>query len=130
MYLRQLDIVGFRGINRLSLNLQPNMMLIGENAWGKSSLLAALSLIFNAERQLYQFTTVDFYQLRYEHEKSRGITILFTFCESDGKDQSVPYDHCCQDVFVAHRDGHDRIYLRVTGEKQGDQVVTEYSFRC
>ena len=48
MYLRQLDIVEFRGINRLSLNLQPNMMLIGENAWGKSSLLAALSLIFNA----------------------------------------------------------------------------------
>lgn len=71
---------------------------------------------------------MDFYQLRYEHEKSRGITILFTFCESDGKDQSVPYDHCCQDVFVAHRDRHDRIYLRVTGEKQGDQVVTEYSF--
>ena len=78
MYLRQLDIVGFRGINRLSLSLQPNMMLIGENAWGKSSLLAALSLIFNAERQLYQFTAADFYQSRYEHEKSSGITILIT----------------------------------------------------
>lgn len=48
MYLRQLDIVGFRGINRLSFTLQPNMVLIGENAWGKSSLLAALSLIFGA----------------------------------------------------------------------------------
>ncbi|MFZ7173616.1 DUF2813 domain-containing protein [[Pasteurella] aerogenes] len=128
MYLRQLDIVGFRGINRLSLNLQPNMMLIGENAWGKSSLLAALGLIFNAERQLYQFIAADFYQSCYEHEKSSGITILFTFCESDGKEKLAPYNHCYQDLFVAHRDGQDRIYLRVTGEKQGDQIVTEYSF--
>lgn len=49
MYLRQLDIVEFRGIKRLSITLRPNMVLIGENAWGKSSLLAALSLILNPE---------------------------------------------------------------------------------
>lgn len=49
MYLRQLEIMGFRGINRLSIHLRPNMLLIGENAWGKSSLLAALSLILNGK---------------------------------------------------------------------------------
>ena len=54
MYLRNIDIVGFRGINRLSMTLRPNMVLIGENAWGKSSLLDALSLIFNVEQKRYQ----------------------------------------------------------------------------
>lgn len=45
MYLRQLDIASFRGIQRLSIHFKPNMVLIGENAWGKSSLLSALSLV-------------------------------------------------------------------------------------
>ncbi|VEB25462.1 ATP-dependent endonuclease [Actinobacillus lignieresii] len=34
MYLQQIEISGFRGINHLSLTLRPNMVLIGENAWG------------------------------------------------------------------------------------------------
>ena len=40
MHLERVEIVGFRGINRLSLMLEQNNVLIGENAWGKSSLLA------------------------------------------------------------------------------------------
>ena len=39
MILERVEIVGFRGINRLSLMLEQNNVLIGENAWGKSSLL-------------------------------------------------------------------------------------------
>ncbi|WP_230544223.1 DUF2813 domain-containing protein, partial [Escherichia coli] len=38
MILERVEIVGFRGINRLSLMLEQNNVLIGENAWGKSSL--------------------------------------------------------------------------------------------
>ncbi len=33
MYLKQIEIVGFRGIHRLSFQLRSNMVLIGENAW-------------------------------------------------------------------------------------------------
>lgn len=33
MYLKQVEAVGFRGLNRLSLQLRSNMVLIGENAW-------------------------------------------------------------------------------------------------
>lgn len=47
MYLERVDIVGFRGINRISLNLDDNTVLIGENAWGKSSLLDALTLLLS-----------------------------------------------------------------------------------
>ena len=45
MILERVEIVGFRGINRLSLMLEQNNVLIGENAWGKSSLLDALTLL-------------------------------------------------------------------------------------
>lgn len=44
MHLERVEIVGFRGINRLSLMLEQNNVLIGENARGKSSLLDALTL--------------------------------------------------------------------------------------
>ncbi len=43
MILERVEIVGFRGINRLSLMLEQNNVLIGENAWGKSSLLGRLN---------------------------------------------------------------------------------------
>ena len=33
MLLERVEIVGFRGINRLSLQLEQNNVLIGENAW-------------------------------------------------------------------------------------------------
>lgn len=34
MYLERVDIVGFRGINRISLNLDDNTVLVGENLMG------------------------------------------------------------------------------------------------
>lgn len=61
MYLKQVEAVGFRGLNRLSLQLRSNMVLIGENAWGKSSLLDLLSLILNPEKARYQFQPNDFH---------------------------------------------------------------------
>lgn len=37
MHLESIEILGFRGINRLSLALDENNMLIGENAWGNQA---------------------------------------------------------------------------------------------
>lgn len=39
MYLERVEIVGFRGLNRLSLPLDMNTVLVGENAWGKAHYL-------------------------------------------------------------------------------------------
>lgn len=33
MHLRQLDVLGFRGIHRLSIHFSADMVLIGENMW-------------------------------------------------------------------------------------------------
>lgn len=59
MLLERVEIVGFRGINRLSLQLEQNNVLIGENAWGKSSLLDALTLLLSPEDDLYHFAHDD-----------------------------------------------------------------------
>ncbi|MCU6218079.1 YjbD family protein, partial [Enterobacter bugandensis] len=45
MYLSAVLIRNFRGIRNLEINFeQDNTVLIGENSWGKSSLLRALWL--------------------------------------------------------------------------------------
>ena len=127
MYLRQLDIVEFRGIKRLSITLRPNMVLIGENAWGKSSLLAALSLILNPENKLYQFTEGDFH-LSFNNVRSTQITLLFTFSERDVNEDQAKINSGYQALFMPHEDGFDRIYLRVTGDLNEQNVTTTYSF--
>ena len=61
MLLERTEIAGFRGINRLSLMLEQNNVLIGENAWGKSSLLDALTLLLSPHEGLYHFVRNDFW---------------------------------------------------------------------
>ncbi|MFZ7163929.1 DUF2813 domain-containing protein [Avibacterium avium] len=126
MYLRQLDIVGFRGINRLSFTLQPNMVLIGENAWGKSSLLAALSLIFNDEKRLYQFQAADFYQDENNVFTAKEITLFFTFSvHREAKSLThFPYNQ----LAIFDDEHYAKIYFQITGEMQGAEIITTYHF--
>ncbi|URL03068.1 ATP-dependent endonuclease [Avibacterium sp. 20-126] len=126
MYLRQLDLVGFRGINRLSLTLQPNMVLIGENAWGKSSLLAALSVIFNNEQRLYQFQSTDFYQDEKNASTVKEITLLFTFSlHREAKSLAhFPYTQ----LAVFDDEPYAKIYFQIMGEMRGSEIITTYHF--
>lgn len=77
MILERVEIVGFRGINRLSLMLEQNNVLIGENAWGKSSLLDALTLLLSPESDLYHFERDDFGTRREISTGENIICILF-----------------------------------------------------
>ncbi|MGU3842255.1 DUF2813 domain-containing protein, partial [Vibrio diabolicus] len=61
MRLERIEISGFRGIKRLSLSFDELTTLIGENTWGKSSLLDALSIALPANGSLYQFELKDFH---------------------------------------------------------------------
>jgi len=61
MILEHIEITGFRGISYLSLPLTQTNLLIGENAWGKSSLLDALSLLLAPQETRYAFTRHDFH---------------------------------------------------------------------
>ena len=129
MYLRNIDIVGFRGINRLSMTLRPNMVLIGENAWGKSSLLDALSLIFNVEQKRYQFLPSDFHiESGKNPSVSKQITLLFSFSSSFIGEHLESQHQNHQALFIEHQDQYHRVYFRVSGEQEENGIQTYYDF--
>ncbi|CNH65013.1 putative OLD family ATP-dependent endonuclease [Yersinia aldovae] len=124
MYLERVDIVGFRGINRISLSLDDNTVLIGENAWGKSSLLDALTLLLSPEPQLYHFTAQDFYYpAGDERAKERHLQVIFTFCEKDIGHWRAPRYRQLAPLWSQSDDGLHRIYYRVEGELADDDTV-------
>ncbi len=89
MILQHIDIRGFRGISQLSLPLTPTNLLIGENAWGKSSLLDALTLLLSPQTEDYQFTPADFYFTPGDvNDQRRRLQIVFHF-RDDHSDQDA-----------------------------------------
>lgn len=155
MYLEHINIVGFRGINRLSLSLtQPdqrgvalndakvapgqanlgtvntNTVLLGENAWGKSSLLDVLTLLLSPEPELYCFQEQDFYFPAGEQQaKQRYLHVVFTFCENHPGHHMAPRFNPLSPLWVKCDDRLNRIYYRLEGEMDDDgSVVTWRTF--
>ncbi len=124
MILERVDIVGFRGINRLSLLLEQNNVLIGENAWGKSSLLDALTLLLSPETDLYHFVREDFWfppgdiQGREHH-----LHIILTFRESEPGRYRVRRYRPLAECWVPSHDGYHRLFYRHEGELSDDGSV-------
>ncbi|MFI8417760.1 ATP-dependent endonuclease [Serratia sp. NPDC078593] len=124
MYLERVEIVGFRGINRLSLTLDDNTVLLGENAWGKSSLLDALTLLLAPEQPLYRFETHDFhFPPGDEAAKERHLQIIFTFCEKDIGHAHLPRYRHLSPLWIKGEDGLSRIHYRCEGELADDGTV-------
>ena len=130
MLLERVEIVGFRGINRLSLMLEQNNALIGENAWGKSSLLDALTLLLSPEFDLYHFVRDDFWfppgdiQGREHH-----LHIILTFRETEPGRHRVRRFRPLQRCWVPCDDGYHRVFYRLEGElAEDDSVMTLRSF--
>ncbi|MFW8318159.1 ATP-dependent endonuclease [Klebsiella pneumoniae] len=130
MLLERVEIVGFRGINRLSLMLEQNNVLIGENAWGKSSLLDALTLLLSPEFDLYHFVRDDFWfppgdiQGREHH-----LHIILTFRETEPGRHRVRCFRPLQRCWVPCDDGYHRVFYRLEGElAEDDSVMTLRSF--
>lgn len=62
MYLEKAVIVNFRGIRKLSVDFQEDStVLIGENHWGKTSLLRVLWMVLGQGEQLCKFSKEDLY---------------------------------------------------------------------
>ena len=130
MILERVEIVGFRGINRLSLMLEQNNVLIGENAWGKSSLLDALTLLLSPESDLYHFGREDFWfppgdiQGREHH-----LHIILTFRESQPGRHRVRRYRPLEACWTLCHDNYHRIFYRLEGECSDDgSVLTLRSF--
>ncbi len=83
MKLERIEISGFRGIRRLSLTFDELTVLIGENAWGKSSLLDVLALCLPSSGESYEFKRSDFH-INYTlgNAQTNQIQIILRWVES------------------------------------------------
>ncbi|MEH0834944.1 ATP-dependent endonuclease [Pectobacterium cacticida] len=124
MYLENIEILGFRGINRLSLTLDDNNVLLGENAWGKSSLLDALSLLLSPMLPLYHFTSHDFhFTPGDEARRENHLQVIFTFCEIAPGHHLSPRYRSLSPVWVKGEASCYRIFYRLEGEIDDSQSV-------
>ena len=130
MILENIEIVGFRGLNRLSLALENNNVLIGENAWGKSSLLDALTLLLSPQATLYQFVLNDFhFPPGNLNQRTRHLRVTFTFRQEASYSYSAPRYRPLQEMWQRGPDGVQRIVYQVSGEIDDDrQVITHRQF--
>lgn len=130
MHLERVEIVGFRGINRLSLMLEQNNVLIGENAWGKSSLLDALTLLLSPEFDLYHFVREDFWFPPGDVQgRERHLHIILTFRENEPGRHRVRRYRPLNKCWVPCDDGYQRVFYRLEGElADDDSVMTLRSF--
>ncbi|HAT3668992.1 TPA: ATP-dependent endonuclease [Klebsiella oxytoca] len=130
MHLERVEIVGFRGINRLSLMLEQNNVLIGENAWGKSSLLDALTLLLSPEFDLYHFVREDFWFPPGDVQgRERHLHIILTFRENEPGRHRVRRYRPLSNCWVPCDDGYQRVFYHLEGElADDDSVMTLRSF--
>ncbi|HBT4718801.1 TPA: ATP-dependent endonuclease [Klebsiella quasipneumoniae subsp. similipneumoniae] len=130
MLLERVEIVGFRGINRLSLMLEQNNVLIGENAWGKSSLLDALTLLLSPEFDLYHFVRDDFWFPAGDIQgREHHLHIILTFRETEPGRHRVRRFRPLQRCWMPCDDGYHRVFYRLEGElADDDSVMTLRSF--
>ncbi|MBD6086093.1 ATP-dependent endonuclease [Salmonella enterica subsp. enterica serovar Enteritidis] len=130
MILERVEIVGFRGINRLSLMLEQNNVLIGENAWGKSSLLDALTLLLSPELDLYHFVREDFWFPPGDIKgREHHLHIILTFRETQPGRHRVRRYRALEACWSLCEDDFHRIFYRLGGECGADgSVMTLRSF--
>lgn len=121
MYLERVEIKGFRGISRVSIGLDQTTVLIGENAWGKTSLLRALWCLLGQEAEPYQFVADDFHRPENpELPTATHLQIVLTFCEfrPDISLHSTRLRRLAP-VWVKHKDKFSRIHYRAFADSHG-----------
>lgn len=127
MFIEQIDISGFKGIKALSLTLNPSAsVLMGENRWGRSSLISALQLL-SLDNQFYQFVESDFYHDQYDVYGNK-IEIKITYCESSFNELNNPiYQPLLPATYLVEKDKLRRITYLITANKQADKIITQHT---
>ncbi len=147
MYLKELKIKNFRGIENLELEFQKGLnVIIGENNTGKTAVIDALRLVYSVgtpRRQIY-VNEEDFYVNKYGEINSPIEFDLF-FSDLDKQEQGLFYELLSLDesskgnsdeeelkielhirYFLETRKGTKKIIFRYWGgEKEGGQISPE-----
>ncbi|MCQ4106735.1 ATP-dependent endonuclease [Erwinia persicina] len=130
MILENMAVTGFRGISQLSLPLEGTNVLIGENAWGKSSLLDALTLLLAPQPDLYAFRPHDFHFAQGDAaRRERDLQVVFTFCEREAGEADALHYQVFAPLWWCGEDGLRRLTLKMTGHQPDTgEVITHRQF--
>ncbi len=130
MFLEQIEITGFRGISRLSVKLGQITALIGENAWGKSSLLRALWSLLGHDELPYQFVADDFYRAPCDGANGQELIIRLTFREHrPGISQHSHRLNRLSSIWTRHHlDMFHRIHYVAKATLNMDDIISEHFF--
>ena len=134
MFLSQIDIKNFRGIEELSLPLDDLCVLIGENNSGKSTILDALRICLTRSlaRRGSVFEEYDYHLADPSAEPSKSKPIEITLTFSEVREDEWP-DEVSQLLDAAEQvssEGLRSITLRVTSAHDPaiDDYATDYDF--
>ncbi|SHO58179.1 DUF2813 domain-containing protein [Vibrio quintilis] len=129
MQLERIEISGFRGIRRLSLSFNELTTLIGENTWGKSSLLDALTIALPPDGALYEFDIRDFHvDYSISLPQTQSLQIVLSFVTTDkGEIHSGRYKKL-KPLWQRLANGQNQIIYRLTGTREAENIHTQYSF--
>ncbi|ELP3504793.1 ATP-dependent endonuclease [Vibrio vulnificus] len=129
MLLERIEISGFRGIRRLSLSFDELTTLIGENTWGKSSLLDALSVALPTDAELYQFKMSDFHvDYSISHPQTQHLQIVLCFRSTDRHETKAGRYRRLKPIWCQDDNGDHRIFYRISATREGYDITTHYAF--
>ena len=140
MYLERIEVTGYRGISRLTLDLNVQTVLIGENSWGKTSLLRGLWCLLGNGNIPYEFVQDDFYSditdfnesndSKYKYSRDRFLSFVLTFRERIlGESHATKPLSNFKSIWVKSNDQYARIHYYVNGTmNKNGTVFTEHVF--
>lgn len=126
MHLLRLQITNFRGISQIDLSLErERTALFGENNWGKTSLISALTRCLSEAVPLDAlFTHEDFHRVANTRATiARRLNITLFFCGAS--DEPLP-DPALQDLSWQDDEGRPWLALRFSAERYGHGEVRSH----
>lgn len=134
MFLERIEVTGYRGISRLSAAFGGQTALIGENSWGKSSLLRLLWCVLGNGEVPYRFTredfrreTADYVSSRYGNGQTREkeVSVALVFREIvPGSAPSDPRLKRLAPAWVRCEDSFYRVFYYLRGVMDGSGAVS------
>lgn len=129
MHLERIEIAGFRGIRRLSLTFDEITTLIGENTWGKSSLLDALSVALPADGMLYEFSLQDFHvDYSIADQQTQSLQIILIFAANDPHESKAGRYRSLKPLWQMDDQGQQKIIYRISASRVDYDISTQYAF--
>lgn len=129
MQLERIEVSGFRGIRRLSLPFDHLTTLIGENTWGKSSLLDALSVALPTDATPYQFNMRDFHvDYAIDQPQEQHLQIILKFKALSNNEPTSGRYRKIKPIWNEMENGHSQIFYRISASLVGKKVTTNYVF--